>query len=254
MIKPLVAALISLLFSTLLFAQNVGDSIQIISYSNRTYSGQVYKIEKDGYFIKGNYGTIFLNKNEIKEYQIFNDQVEKQNNSLLIDDTIEDSTKIEPTKVELQASKELTNNNQSEFYKKYDLKNLNISNFNNINNYLDYKLFVIETLKHVRKNKQISRKDKRKFPKNLNLELQKKPNQEYLKYNKRLKIGGGLLGTSLVTETIGIAMLSDFNFDGLTVMAIGLVPYTIGSFILLKSTNSLYKSFFIYLKDQSSDI
>tara|TARA_B100001758_G_scaffold155272_1_gene133736 strand:+ start:361 stop:1119 length:759 start_codon:yes stop_codon:yes gene_type:complete len=249
MTKSLVATLISLLFSTLLFAQNVGDSIQIISYSNRTYSGEVYKIEKDGYFIKGNYGTIFLNKNEIKEYQIFKDQVVKQNNSLLIGNTNEDSTKIEG-----QTSKELTNNNQSEFYKKYDLKNLNISNYNNLNNYLDYKLFVIETLKHVRKNKQINRKDKRKFPKNLNLELQKKPNQEYLKYNKRVKIGGGLLGTSLITETIGIAMLSDFNFDGLTVMAIGLVPYTIGSFILLKSTNSLYKSFFIYLKDQSSDM
>ena len=81
MIKSSVVTLVALLFSTLLFAQNVGDSIQIISYSNRTYNGQVYKIDIDGYFIKGNYGTIFLNKSEIKEYQIFNDQVEKQNNS-----------------------------------------------------------------------------------------------------------------------------------------------------------------------------
>ena len=64
MIKSLVLTLVAFLFSTLLVAQKVGDSIQIISYSNRTYNGQVYKIDIDGYFIKGNYGTIFLNKSE----------------------------------------------------------------------------------------------------------------------------------------------------------------------------------------------
>ena len=228
MIKSLVVTLVALLFSTLLFAQNIGDSIQIISYGNRTYNGQVYKIDKDGYFIKGNYGTIFLNKSEIKEYQIFNDQVEKQNNSLHINNTTEDSMKIETTKVERQTFKELTKNNRSEFYKKYDLKNLNISNFNSLGNYRNYKLFVKHTWRHVRKNKEITLMDKMKFSENLNLELTKTPNQEYLRYTKMWKISAGLIG--------------------------GLLPYTIESLLFLKSSKCFYKSFLVYLKDQRSDI
>ena len=67
-----------------------------------------------------------------------------------------------------------------------------------------------------------------KFSENLNLELTKTPNQEYLRYTKMWKISAGLIG--------------------------GLLPYTIESLLFLKSSKCFYKSFLVYLKDQRFDI
>ena len=72
--------------------QSVGDSIEITSYSNRTYNGRITKIDTDGYFLKTNFNTIFISNREIKEYQLFNIQRDLKKEDEIINNVNQDSS------------------------------------------------------------------------------------------------------------------------------------------------------------------
>lgn len=72
--------------------QSVGDSIEITSYSNRTYNGRITKMDTDGYFLKTNFNTIFISNREIKEYQLFNIQRDLKEEDDIINNVNQDSS------------------------------------------------------------------------------------------------------------------------------------------------------------------
>lgn len=62
---------LSIAFPCVCFTQRIGDSLEITSYSGRKYNGSVTKLDADGFFLKSSYNrVIFINKREIKDFQI----------------------------------------------------------------------------------------------------------------------------------------------------------------------------------------
>ena len=58
-------------FPCVCFTQRIGDSLEITSYSGRKYNGSISKLDPDGFFLKSSYNrVIFINKREIKDFQI----------------------------------------------------------------------------------------------------------------------------------------------------------------------------------------
>ena len=120
-----------LLLSTIFFGQKVGDSVQIISKSNREYNGLFLKAESDGYFIKTNYSSsIYINKTEIKSLIFISERVEdshvkiaqKYNKDFIkILDSIRVDTKLqliinnEKPKIFIFKQYELVDGNKAEF-------------------------------------------------------------------------------------------------------------------------------------------
>ena len=90
----------------------------------------------------------------------------------------------------------------SEFYKKYDLANFDINSFNSPENIRHVRLFQIKIIKHIRKNKSLSLKDRRRFGKNLISEMSVNPNDEFLKYQKSNRLGSGIMLIGLVSFAI----------------------------------------------------
>ena len=140
----------------------------------------------------------------------------------------------------------------SEFYKKYDLANLEINSFNSPENLRQLRLFQIKISKHIRKNKSLKLKDKMKFGKNLISEMSVNPNDEFLKYQKSKRLGTRIITIGLVSFITGnIITFQYFTFTGLGLA--GVVLTELGAIIVgTTSSKWLYKSFYTYLEKQQT--
>ena len=141
----------------------------------------------------------------------------------------------------------------SEFYKKYDLANLDINSFNSPENLRQLRFFQIKISRHIRKNKSLKLKDKMKFGKNLISEMSVNPNDEFLKYQKFKRIGSRIIIIGLVSFTTGNIITFQSFFSTFTGLGIaGVVLTEIGAIVMGTSSKWLYKSFYTYLEKQQT--
>ena len=237
---PLTIVLI--IFCSDCYTQTIGDSVRIETTYSKNYIGKISKVDKEGYFIKvTNLREIFLPLTEIKFINKINNELEQK--------------AIEPkSSSEIEVISETNSTIKiSEFYKKYDLANLEINSFNSPEKIRQLRLFQIKISKHIRKNKSLKLKDKMKFGKNLISEMSVNPNDEFLKYQKSKRLGSRIIIIGLVSFTTGNIITFQSSFSTFTGLGIaGLVLTEIGAFIMGTSSKWLYKSFYTYLEKQQT--
>ena len=240
-------------------SQVQGDSVHIESTYAKKFTGTISKVDKEGYFIKTSYNReIFLSKSEIKTIKVVLELIEPDidtkastlfidSNDVNTDDinALKEKPKIE-TFEKIKSTSEL-----SEFYMKYNLANFDISSFNYPENLRQLRLFQIKLSKHIKKNKSLSLKDRRRFAKNLDAEMSVNPNDEFLKYQKSRRLGKGIILIGLVSFTTG----NIITFQSLTFTGIGtggVVLIYVGAFVMGSSSKWLFKSFYNYLKEKQT--
>ena len=252
-----------------MISQVQGDSVHIESTYAKKFTGTISKVDKEGYFIKTSYNReIFLSKSEIKTIEVVLELIESNidskastsfidSNNVNTDDT--NAQKENPRQTNLEEIiKSLENNpvpertsELSEFYMKYNLANFDISSFNYPENLRQLRLFQIKLSKHIKKNKSLSLKDRRRFAKNLDAEMSVNPNDEFLKYQKSRRLGKGIMIIGLVSFTTG----NIITFQSLTFTGIGtggVVLIYAGAFVMGSSSKWLFKSFYNYLKEKQT--
>ena len=243
------------------FSQVQGDSVHIESTYAKKYTGTISKVDKEGYFIKTSYNReIFLSKSEIKTIKVVLELIEPDidtkastlfidSNDVNTDDinALKEKPKIE-TFEKIKSTSEL-----SEFYLKYELANFDISSFNSPENIRQLRLFQIKINKHIRKNKSLSLKDRRRFWKNLTLEMSVNPNEDFLKYKKSRRLGSGIMLIGLVSFTTGNIITFQSFFSTFTGLGVGgVVLIEIGAIVMGTSSKWLFKSFYTYLQEQQT--
>tara|TARA_Y100001954_G_scaffold148090_1_gene157564 strand:- start:1434 stop:2174 length:741 start_codon:yes stop_codon:yes gene_type:complete len=243
-----------------------GDSVHIKTLYSKNYIGTINKVDKEGYFVKvNNLREIFVPLTEIKLINKINTELEKKTiepkpnsviNTPLIDST---DAKLAVTNVikEIPEIEHFSTPNStteiSEFYKKYDLANLEINSFDFPENIRHVRLFQIKINKHIRKNKSLKFGDRMRFGKNLILEMSVNPNEEFLKYQKFKRTGNLMMIIGLVSFTTGNIITFQSFFSTFTGLGIGGVVLTeIGAIVMGTSSKWLYKSFYRYLEEQQS--
>ena len=240
-------------------SQVQGDSVHIESTYAKKFAGRISKVDKEGYFIKTSYNReIFLSYLEIKTIKVVLEWVEPdvdtKASTFIIDsnDINTDNTNILEEKSEIENSEKIESTSElSEFYMKYNLGNFDISSFNSPENIKQLRLFQIKLSKHIRKNKSLSLKDRRRFGKNLVSEMSVNSNDDFLKYQKSSRIGSGIMLIGLVSFATGNIIF----FHSLTLTGIGtggLVFIYAGSFVMGNSSKWLFKSFYTYLREQQA--
>ncbi len=248
------------------YAQIQGDSVRIETMYSKNYIGTISKIDKEGYFIKvNNLREIFIPLTEIKFINKINTELERKalepKTNSVINTPIIDSADTKPaiTNViketpEIEVISETNNTIEiSEFYKKYDLANFDINSFNSPENIRHVRLFQIKIIKHIRKNKSLSLKDRRRFGKNLISEMSVNPNDEFLKYQKSNRLGSGIMLIGLVSFATGNIITFQSFFSTFTGLGIGgVVLIDIGAIVMGTSSKWLFKSFYTYLQEQKS--
>ena len=250
-------------------SQVQGDSVHIESTYAKKFTGRISKVDKEGYFIKTSYNReIFLSKLEIKTIKVVLDLIEpnidsKASTSFIDSNDVNtdgiNAQKENPRQTNLEELiKSLENipvpkstSELSEFYMKYNLANFDISSFNSPENIKQLRLFQIKINKHIRKNKSLSLKDRRRFGKNLVSEMSVNPNDEFLKYQKSSRLASGILLIGIVSFTTGNIIF----FDSLTLTGIGtggLVLIYAGALVMGNSSKWLFKSFYEYLQEKQT--
>ena len=264
------------IFCTDFFSQVKGDSVHVESTYAKKYTGTISKVDKEGYFIKTAYNReIFLSKLEIKTIKVVSELVDPNidskastlfinSNDVNTDDT--NARKENPRQTNLEELiKSLENipvlertSELSEFYMKYNLANFDISSFNSLEKSIDYRKFAKELSRHLySKNLSLSFSEKVNFYKLLPSELEKYPNEDFVKYKKTkrrrsfIKFYGAAI---IVSGGIGVLVgtiwtITNFELTGVGLS--GLVSIKIGTIIKLLSNKPLYKSFLIYLKERN---
>ena len=239
-----------------MISQVQGDSVHIESTYAKKFTGRISKVDKKGYFIKTSYNReIFLSKLEIKTIKVVLEWVEPNIDSKASTSFIDsndgntDDTNALKEKSEIDISEKIESTSElSDFYMKYNLANFDISSFNSPKNMKQLRLFQIKISKHIRKNKSLNLKDRRRFGKNLVSEMSVNPNDEFLKYQKSSRLAGGILFIGLVSFTTG----NIITFQSLTLTGIGTggaVLIYIGAILGGNSSKWLFKSFYTYLKE-----
>ena len=254
------------IFCTDFFSQVKGDSVHVESTYAKKYTGTISKVDKEGYFIKTAYNReIFLSKLEIKTIKVVSELVDPNIGSkastlfINLNDGNTDDTYAIKEKPEIEISKKIKSTSElSEFYIKYELANFDISSFNSLDKSKDYRKFAKELSRHLySKNLSLSFSEKVKFYKLLPSELEKYPNEDFVKYKKTkrrrsfIKFYGA---TFIVSGGIGVLAgtiwtITNFELTGLGLS--GLVSIKIGTIIKLLSNKPLHKSFFTYLKERN---
>tara|TARA_B100000424_G_C22925830_1_gene492579 strand:+ start:539 stop:1336 length:798 start_codon:yes stop_codon:yes gene_type:complete len=248
------------------YAQIQGDSVRIETMYSKNYIGTISKIDKEGYFIKvNNLREIFIPLTEIKFINKINTELEQKalepKPNSVINTPLIDSTDAKPavTNViketpEIEHFSAPTSTIEiSEFYKKYDLANFEINSFDSPETIGHVRLFQIKLNKHIRKNKSLSLKDRRRFGKNLISEMSVNPNDEFLKYQKSKRLGSRIMIIGLVSFTTGNIITFQSFFSTFTGLGIGGVVLTeIGAIVMGTSSKWLFKSFYRYLEEQQS--
>ena len=258
---PLTIVLI--IFCSYCYTQAIGDSVRIETTYSKNYIGKISKVDKEGYFIRvTNLREIFISLTEIRFINKINTDlvqkaIESKPNSV-INTSLIDSAEAKPVvsnvikespEIEVILEKNGTNK-ISEFYKKYDLANLEINAFNSPENIRQLRLFQIKISKHIRKNKSLNLKDKTKFGRNLYKEMSVNPNDEFLKYQKSRRIGTRIIIIGLVSFTTGNIITFQSFFSTFTGLGIaGVVLTEIGAIVIGTSSKWLYKSFYTYLEN-----
>ena len=250
-------------------SQVQGDSVHIESTYAKKFTGRISKVDKEGYFIKTSYNReIFLSKLEIKTIKVVLDLIEpnidsKASTSFIDSNDVNtdgiNAQKENPRQTNLEELiKSLENipvpkstSELSEFYMKYNLANFDISSFNSPENIKQLRLFQIKINKHIRKNKSLSLKDRRRFGKNLVSEMSVNPNDEFLKYQKSSRLASGILLIGLASFTTG----NIITFQSLTLTGIGtggVVLIYAGALVMGNSSKWLFKSFYEYLQEKQT--
>ena len=267
--RKFLAVIAFFIFCSDFFSQIKGDSILIESTYGKKYTGTISKVDQEGYFIKTSYNReIFLSKLEIKTIKVVLELIEPNIDSKASTSFI-DSNDVNTDGINAQKENPRQTNQKelikslenipvpestselSEFYMKYNLGNFDISSFNSPENIKQLRLFQIKLSKHIRKNKSLSLKDRRRFGKNLVSEMSVNSNDEFLKYQKSSRIGSGIMLIGLVSFTTGNIIF----FHSLTLTGIGtggLVLIYAGSFVMVNSSKWLFKSFYTYLREQQA--
>lgn len=258
---PLTIVLI--IFCSYCYTQAIGDSVRIETTYSKNYIGKISKVDKEGYFIRvTNLREIFISLTEIRFINKINTELEQKaiesKPNSVINTSLIDSAEAKPVvsnvikespEIEVILEKNGTNK-ISEFYKKYDLANLEINAFNSPENIRQLRLFQIKISKHIRKNKSLRLKDKLKFGKNLISEMSVNPNEEFLKYQKSKRIGSRIIIIGLVSFTTGNIITFQSFFSTFTGLGIaGVVLTEIGAIVIGTSSKWLYKSFYTYLEN-----
>jgi len=248
------------------YTQTIGDSVSIETTYSKNYTGKISKVDKEGYFIKiTNLREIFIPLTEIKFINEINTELEQKaiepKPNFVINTPLIDSADTNPVfsnvikeTPEIEVISE-TNSTIiiSEFYKKYDLANLEINSFDSPENIRQLRLFQIKISKHIRKNKSLKFKDKMKFGKNLIIEMSINPNDEFLKYQKFKRLGSSIILIGLVSLTTGNIITFQSFFSTFTGLGIaGVILTQIGSIVMGTSSKWLYKSFYTYLEKQQT--
>ncbi len=252
-----------------MISQVQGDSVYVESTYAKKFTGRISKVDKEGYFIKTSYNReIFLSKLEIKTIKVVLDLIEpnidsKASTSFIDSNDVNtdgiNAQKENPRQTNLEELiKSLENipvsestSELSEFYKKYNLANFDISSFNSPENIKQLRLFQIKINKHIRKNKSLSLKDRRGFGKNLVSEMSVNPNNEFLKYQKSSRLGKGIMLIGLASFTTG----NIITFQSLTFTGIGtggVVLIYAGALVMGNSSKWLFKSFYEYLQEKQT--
>ena len=258
--------IVLIIFCTDCYTQTIGDSVRIETTYSKNYIGKISKVDKEGYFIKvTNLREIFLPLTEIKFINKINTELEQKaiepKPNSVINTPLIDSADAKPVvsnmikeTPEIEVISETNSTIKiSEFYKKYDLANLEINSFNSPENIRQLRLFQIKISKHIRKNKSLKLKDKMKFEKNLISEMSVNPNDEFLKYQKSKRLGSRIIIIGLVSFTTGNIITFQSSFSTFTGLGIaGFVLTEIGGFIMGFSSKWLCKSFYTYLEKQQT--
>ena len=228
------------------FSQIKGDSVHIETAYSKKYQGTVTQVDKEGFFIKiSNNRDVYLPKLEIKTLFVVPKEVEIGAHAET------HISSINSTDAKTKASKNQTE--VSDFYKKYELHNLDISSFHSLKNPIIRGSFVRKINKHILFSTSLTLREKLKFNKHMKIELEKESKVAFSKYKKSMRtcIVTAVLGAS--SSIAGSTILNN-NINAL-VEGFGLVGASIGLFtfsaIKAYSTDKvLYTSFLAYLKER----
>ncbi|MEC8407254.1 MAG: hypothetical protein VXZ14_01705 [Bacteroidota bacterium] len=244
--RKFLAIIAFFIFCSDFFSQIKGDSVHVETAYSKKYQGTVTQIDKEGFFIKiSNNRDVYLPKLEIKTLFVVPKEVEIGAHAET------HISSINSTDAKTKASKNQTE--VSDFYKKYELHNLDISSFHSLKNPIIRGSFVRKINKHILSNPTLTLREKLKFNKNMKIELEKESKVAFSKYKKSMRtcIVTGVLGAS--SFIAGSTILNN-NINAL-VEGFGLVGASIGLFtfsaIKAYSTDKvLYTSFLAYLKER----
>ena len=234
------------IFCSDFFSQIKGDSVHVETAYSKKYQGTVTQIDKEGFFIKiSNNRDVYLPKLEIKTLFVVPKEVEIGAHAETHISSINSTdAKTKPSKNQTEVS---------DFYKKYELHNLDISSFHSLKNPIIRGSFVRKINKHILFNTSLTLREKLKFNKHMKIELEKESKVAFSKYKKSMRtcIITGVLGAS--SFIAGSTILNN-NINAL-VGGFGLVGASIGLFtfsaIKAYSTDKvLYTSFLAYLKEK----
>ena len=257
--RKFLAIIAFFIFCSDFFSQIKGDSVQIESTYGKKYTGTISKVDKEGYFIKTSYNReIFLSKLEIKTIKVVSElvdpNIDSKESTLFINsnDGNTDDTNAQEEKSKIEISEKIKGTSElSEFYYKYELANFDISSFNSLEKSKDYRKFKRELSRHLySKNFSLSFSEKVNFYKFLPSELEKYPNEDFVKYKRTKRTGTAIIVSGGIGVLVG-TIWTIINFELTGIGLSGLVVIEIGTIIKLLSNKPLYKSFFTYLKERN---
>ena len=244
--RKFLAVIAFFIFCSDFFSQIKGDSVHVETAYSKKYQGTVTQIDKEGFFIKiSNNRDVYLPKLEIKTLFVVPKEVEIGAHAET------HISSINSTDAKTKASKNQTE--VSDFYKKYELHNLDISSFHSLKNPIIRGSFKRKINEHILFNPSLTFREKLKFNKHMKIELEKESKVAFSKYKKSMR-------TCIVTNVLGASSfiagstILNNNINAL-VGGFGLVGASIGLFtfsaIKAYSTDKvLYTSFLAYLKER----
>ena len=242
--RKFLAIIAFFIFCSDFLSQIKGDSVHVETAYSKKYQGTVTQIDKEGFFIKiSNNRDVYLPKLEIKTLFVVPKEVEIGAHAET------HISSINSTDAKTKASKNQTE--VSDFYKKYELHNLDISSFHSLKNPIIRGSFKRKINRHILFNPSLTFSEKLKFNKLMKIELEKEYKVSFSKYKKSIRtcVVTGILSAS--SYVAGSAVLyNNINAfaeaGGLIVASVGLFTF---SLIKLNSADKmLYTSFFSYLK------
>ncbi|MEC7618461.1 MAG: S1 RNA-binding domain-containing protein, partial [Bacteroidota bacterium] len=219
--RKFLAIIAFFIFCSDFLSQIKGDSVHVETAYSKKYQGTVTQIDKEGFFIKiSNNRDVYIPKLEIKTLFVVPKEVEIGAHAET------HISSINSTDAKTKASKNQTE--VSDFYKKYELHNLDISSFHSLKNPIIRGSFVRKINKHILSNPTLTLREKLKFNKNMKIELEKESKVAFSKYKKSMRtcIVTGVLGAS--SFIAGSTILNN-NINAL-VEGFGLVGASIGLF------------------------
>ena len=244
--RKILAIITIFIFCPDFFSQIKGDSVHVETTYHKKFQGSITQLDKEGFFIKiSNNREVYIPSLEIKTLFVVSKDLKLGANSgtnIRLLNSTDDKTKVYKNQTEV-----------SDFYKKYELYNLDISSFHSLKNPIIRGSFVRKINKHILSNPTLTLREKLKFNKHMKIELEKESKVAFSKYKKSMRtcIVTGVLGAS---SFIAGSTLLNNNINAL-VEGFGLVGASIGLFtfsaIKAYSTDKvLYTSFLAYLKER----